>query len=354
MTAPCMHECEKCKIPIEGYSQEFIKRVKKNAEKNFECELFIQRYNIQNTTKHRVTECQGCLEKTWNLLPEKQNKPKSDNCIPESQQNSSGFNNLLSNLIFSRLGLGLTFLFLGILLSTYSMSTDNSADLRNDTLDIDNFKYEINEQKKQFPSQRKWLWNKLRSGFRRLLNPGEPFVLLLLHDNKMTSNCLASMVGTTFKLKMHSKSNNMLWMDGSDWNSNNTSQQDEEDIIYQKLLLLEEHEVLVVENFQDLPWKAVKPFHFFCDAYNPKIKNAVYVLLLKVDGDRLNDAINEGKEVEMAERAINAIWPDMPNDERSPLISRLTTNVGIVIPEQNPECPYLKNGAKKIDLINIS
>ncbi|XP_050543301.1 uncharacterized protein LOC126906651 [Daktulosphaira vitifoliae] len=364
MTAPYMPSCEKCGSPIDEYSISFINHAKLYADtfNIVECELF-----LINHKSRKPSKCMACLNSEWDILFRKNISSRSsikDNFADPKVELCTNFKELYSKILLNyRLPiLILIFGIFGILCSSYMNSVENlyssiisGISSSSQCMDSNCFKNEVELHKKQFPSQNKRLWSKLRAGFQRLRKPGEPFVLLLMHDenNTPTSNCLASVVSTMFKNKAMSNTGKILWVNGSNWRTmTDTSESDEESQVYSKIVSpLEEHEVLVVENVQDIPWKAIKAFHFLCDTFNPTVKNAVIVLLLKVD--QLNSALDEQNEIVTAERVMNTIWKDMPNDDRIPLITRLTVNVGTVSPEKIIECPLI-NGSAKTTFIQIS
>lgn len=108
--------------------------------------------------------------------------------------------------------------------------------------------------------------------------------------------------------------------------------------MFQLIEPLEENEVLVVENLQDLPWMLATSFHHLCDAINPQISKAMYLLELRVDVDRLEE-LSDGDKMVVAEQAMNMAWMDAPNSFRAALIARLTSYVDAVLLKSDEECP---------------
>lgn len=103
---------------------------------------------------------------------------------------------------------------------------------------------------------------------------------------------------------------------------------------------LRKHEVLVLENLQDLPWPLAEPFHFLCDTINPQIEKAMYILELKVNGSlqlTTGDAAEHDKLV-AAERAMEMAWLDAPDELRTPLVARLTSYVDAVLLKPEEGC----------------
>lgn len=101
---------------------------------------------------------------------------------------------------------------LGGLHQYYNGST--SVDLNEDKL-----KVTVTKLKDHFPSLRKGLLKKINGAFIRLRTPGEPFVLLLLHDdtNKKTTDCLASYTSILAKQNIFTNTTKSLWMNASEW-----------------------------------------------------------------------------------------------------------------------------------------
>lgn len=95
----------------------------------------------------------------------------------------------------------------------------------------------------------------------------------------------------------------------------------------------------MLENLQDLPWSLAKPFHFFCDTFNPQIKKALYILELRVDSLlQLTENAAEHDKLVVAERAMEIAWLDAPSEFRNPLITRLTSYVDAVLLKTEEEC----------------
>lgn len=93
----------------------------------------------------------------------------------------------------------------------------------------------ISQLKNQFPTLQPSLWRKMNGGFERLKTPGEPFVLLLLHDdtNKKTTDCLASYLSNVAKKNIFSSTTNGVWMNASEWTT--YSSHDDANLINEKV-----------------------------------------------------------------------------------------------------------------------
>jgi len=94
--------------------------------------------------------------------------------------------------------------------------------------------------------------------------------------------------------------------------------------------------VLVLENLQDLPWSLAKMLHHLCDTENPTFAKAMYMLELRVKDDL--QQLSEREKILVAERAMNMIWQDAPDEFRVPLIARLTSYVDAVLWESDQPC----------------
>lgn len=94
------------------------------------------------------------------------------------------------------------------------------------TLNEHKLKSIVKSLKVKFPSQQS-IMNKMNSAFIRLKSPGEPFVLLLLHDdnNKMTTDCLALSLSFEAKQNIFTNTSKSLWMNGSEWTQYSTDDQ---------------------------------------------------------------------------------------------------------------------------------
>lgn len=105
-------------------------------------------------------------------------------------------------------------------------------------VNINKLKSTIKEVQNQFPSLQQSLLKKLSGGFSRLKKPGEPFILLLLHDdmNKKNTDCLASYTSIMAKQNIFTTTTKSLWLNGSEWSqySDNTYNQD---ILNEKVII---------------------------------------------------------------------------------------------------------------------
>lgn len=99
----------------------------------------------------------------------------------------------------------------------------------------DKLKSIILKLKDQFPSLQRGLLKKINGAFSRLKSPGEPFVLLLLHDdsNKKTTDCLASYTSIIAKENIFTNTSDSLWMNASEWSQ--YSDQDDQNLLNEKV-----------------------------------------------------------------------------------------------------------------------
>lgn len=102
----------------------------------------------------------------------------------------------------------------------------------------DELKFTITKLKDKFPTLQRGLLKKIGGALTRLKSPGEPFVLLLLHDdtNKKTTDCLASYTSIVAKQNIFNDTPKSLWMDASEWAQYST--QDVQEILHEKVLKL--------------------------------------------------------------------------------------------------------------------
>lgn len=83
----------------------------------------------------------------------------------------------------------------------------------------DSLKSTLKSLQEKFPPLQTSLKKKLSGALSRLQTPGEPIVLMLLHDdtNKKSTDCLASYASASAKQFIFIKTQQGLWMDGSEW-----------------------------------------------------------------------------------------------------------------------------------------
>lgn len=100
---------------------------------------------------------------------------------------------------------------------------------------------------------------------------------------------------------------------------------------------LETHKIIVVTDVQHIPAKLAQGFHFLVDQYNPKIREAVYVLTLKIPSH-----LKSSRPVEAAENTLRECWKELKNDLLQPLITRVTNQVLPVMAENGDiTCPLI-------------
>lgn len=109
-------------------------------------------------------------------------------------------------------------------------------------------------------------------------------------------------------------------------------------ITFQLITPLKENEVLILENLQDLPWLLAKSFHKLCDAENPQIAKAMYILELRVNNDNLQN-LNDHEKLMVAEQTLKSAWVNATNSYRVALVTRLTSYVDAVLLKSDQECP---------------
>lgn len=114
---------------------------------------------------------------------------------------------------------------------TAYFSTPNESNAISD----DTLKFTVMKLKKQFPSLQQQLLKKINAAFLRLKTYDEPFVFLLLHDdkNKKTTDCLASFTSSVAKQNIFTNTTKSLWMNASEWVQ--YSNPDDLDLFYEKV-----------------------------------------------------------------------------------------------------------------------
>lgn len=118
---------------------------------------------------------------------------------------------------------------IGFCMAYVSTPTESNA-ISEDTL-----KFTVMKLRKQFPSLQQQLLKKIKAAFLRLKTHDEPFVFLLLHDdkNKKTTDCLASYASSVAKQNIFTNTSKSLWMNASEWVQ--YSDPDDLDLFYEKV-----------------------------------------------------------------------------------------------------------------------
>lgn len=120
------------------------------------------------------------------------------------------------------------------LLYSQIMTNDNNKDMS--VISEEKLLSTFSKLKDQFPSLQRGLLKKISGAFSRLKSPGEPFVLLLLHDdtNKKNTDCLASYTSIIAKQNIFTDTPKSLWMNASEWSQ--YSDRDDQNLLNEKVL----------------------------------------------------------------------------------------------------------------------
>uniref|UniRef100_A0A2S2PA79 Transmembrane protein n=1 Tax=Schizaphis graminum TaxID=13262 RepID=A0A2S2PA79_SCHGA len=317
-------KCSLCKSEVNDYCPEFIEQLKTKYGNFKDFQLF---YNNFKKDPDSVCDlCPTCRINSW--------RDKYTNCpqVRPHARTTNAPKNRWSNIILFIITI-LAFVF-GLYSHTDTSDTKYLTVLSENQLKST---MELLENKLSSSEQQQSILKKLNGAFSRLREPGEPIIFMLLHDDasKKTTDCLASYASISAKKHIFTNSSKSLWIDGSEWTSYTDLNQD--NLLYEKLTTsLEENEVLVLENLQDLPWSLAKTLHHLCDTENPKFAKAMYMLELRVIDDLKQ--LSDGQKIVVAERAMNRVWQNAPNEYRAALISRLTSYVDTVLWESDQPC----------------
>lgn len=126
---------------------------------------------------------------------------------------------------------------IGYLFSFIWMFFNGDIDSR-PVINEDKLNMTMTRLKNHFPALQPSLMKKMNGGFKRLKKPGEPFVLLLLHDdsNKMTTDCLASYTSIVAKQNIFTNTAKSVLMDASEWTTHSADA--DKDSLYGKVTLV--------------------------------------------------------------------------------------------------------------------
>ncbi|XP_065214778.1 uncharacterized protein LOC135841640 isoform X1 [Planococcus citri] len=200
------------------------------------------------------------------------------------------------------------------------------------------------EKRNKFPSQKEDIWFQISSGLKGLSNdPKNPAVYLLTYDeNSMhPSSCIVEVITTAANSFMLEK-NGWSFLNGSLLTDSQIN--DPGELIDKIANTIEKHKIMVVTDVQHIPAKLAQGFHFLVDEYNPVIREAVYVLTLKIPSH-----LKSSKPVEAAENALKESWKELKNDLLLPLITRVTNQVLPVVAENSEiSCPLITSVTTEI------
>ncbi|KAK7790851.1 hypothetical protein R5R35_010725 [Gryllus longicercus] len=193
----------------------------------------------------------------------------------------------------------------------------------------------IKDLQKQFPSQNEKIWSSIMSGVKTIVTekPTKPSVLLLLHNDKKTSACLADQVGQNAVRLLSDTSQKPIVIQGEELKLNDSLTKDYGLFSESYKHDIEKIHVMIVHDLQEVPGTIAQTFHVLCDVENPLVRNAAFLFTMQVDEKE------KKTPTKIAEDYLKNIWKDtLSNDILDPLITRITDAVESVKMESILPC----------------
>ncbi|KAK3911300.1 Torsin-1A-interacting protein 1 [Frankliniella fusca] len=195
----------------------------------------------------------------------------------------------------------------------------------------DNITETVLDLRKRFPNQSSDLWNHILYVLNNANNDQNkcPSVLLLLsRGDKLSEDSINCLIEKIANGSASILGGGRLKLSGEDFSCDDCT-----DSTRQKLLGTNGIPVVVIKQLEKFPIKAVKALHYFCDEYETDFAKAAYLLSLTADGN------GDEKPVKSAEKKLRALWSaEEKSDYLNPLITRLTSLVEFVKPEEQLPC----------------
>ncbi|GLH11790.1 Uncharacterized protein GBIM_16538 [Gryllus bimaculatus] len=193
----------------------------------------------------------------------------------------------------------------------------------------------IKDLQKQFPSQNEKIWFSIMSGVKTIVTekPTKPSVLLLLHNDKKTSACLADQVGQNAVRLLSDTSQKPIVIQGEELKLNDSLTKDYGLFTESYKHDIEKIHVMIVHDLQEVPGTIAQTFHVLCDVENPLVRNAAFLFTMQVDEKE------KKTPTKIAEDYLKNIWKDTLSDDiLDPLITRITDAVESVKMESILPC----------------
>ncbi|XP_011305940.1 uncharacterized protein TORIP isoform X2 [Fopius arisanus] len=194
---------------------------------------------------------------------------------------------------------------------------------------LENLGKNIDDIRARFREQYPSIWRDLEAGIAEVIrNPRRPTIFLLFSSEDNPMFCLAKMIGNASKTALRSEEDLLLSPEdlGNDYG-----------MALEKLKgKIQRQKVVIVEHLLDIHPEAMKAFHNLCDRENPLVKEAIYILTMKIDG-----YTNE-KLIEFVEKQLTLKLQGKIDEEKlQALITRMTDGAIIhVQPEPGVKsCP---------------
>ncbi|XP_075217572.1 torsin interacting protein isoform X2 [Lycorma delicatula] len=211
---------------------------------------------------------------------------------------------------------------------TLLTSSVDDLDCRNVTVILQN----LNTILKTFPNQSKTTLLTFAAGISRVYNtdPIEPTSFLLFHKaGDETANCLLKEI-SKIAANCLTKTNNVIIIKGEQLKNSPFAEDSGELINMYKNEVLEK-KVMTVYDINKVPGNVIKEFHYFCDTYQPLVKEAIYFFTMSTD----DDLTEETGLIKKVDNKFREIWgTSLEYHLLDPLITRMTSYVVPVIWEE--------------------
>ena len=198
----------------------------------------------------------------------------------------------------------------------------------------------------KYPRQNPKSWSKLSGSIRRNMNgkAREPLCFLFVYNNtaETTSNCLVKAVGTSIFFAINGG------VDGGVFNIKSADLTKDPSEAKGELFSgidssLKQDSVVILEDISQLGASPVMALHGICDEGYLPDQAVKPVVLMTIADTELVDGLTTTNEFEHGANLIRSLWEkDLGSDKVHPLISRITSVVIQILPEdQMKGCPHL-------------
>lgn len=190
----------------------------------------------------------------------------------------------------------------------------------------------IEDLQTAFPRQLQITWDALESGIEDITKENKPSVFLILHNDstkKVTDNLLAEVARYASCRLNNDCSTVPIHFTNDDLNTVK-ARTDYGYVIDRYKLELEKKSIMIVKDLNKIPGQVAQAFHSLCDEFTPLVPRTLYLFTINIE----NVKYNYSSDLELVEKILKNNWSDLDDDIFYPLITRITSIILRIEPEQ--------------------
>ncbi|XP_023235267.1 torsin-1A-interacting protein 1-like [Centruroides sculpturatus] len=198
------------------------------------------------------------------------------------------------------------------------------------------FKSLYKQLQDEFQKQNKWSWKVIRAAVDSVINSTrheQPAVILLVASRwaEPTSSCLANRLASSleksFNNRKHYPRLNSLEGDAD------RDMKEKIDATFRESFDKNDHRVILLERLDALSADSAMILHSYCDHENAPYKDVVILMTAATDASVESSELTVKKMDQIAWKHLDSRWEDLHEEKRVALLSRITTSVALILPE---------------------